>query len=144
MNILKVLTEKREIGNTGEKLAAKFLRKKGYRIREKNYVSPFGEIDIIAEKDGTLVFVEVKTRTIGKESAKESRPSAAVTPEKQKKIISSAKFYKGSIYEQYKLRLDIIEVYLPSDKKDKKSIKIMHFENAFNYNTAQEKRYERR
>jgi len=52
---------KREIGNEGEKIAKKYLRGKGYYILETNYLKPFGEIDIIAENQGRLVFVEVKT-----------------------------------------------------------------------------------
>ena len=49
-------------GDYGEKLAARELIKKGYAIREKNYHTRMGEIDIIAEKDNTVVFVEVKLR----------------------------------------------------------------------------------
>ena len=48
-----------EVGAYGEKVAAKFLKKQGYKIVGKNFVSAHGEIDLIAKKDGTLVFVEV-------------------------------------------------------------------------------------
>ena len=52
----------REIGAKGEKAAAKFLKKNGYRIVKKNFYSAHGEIDIIAENKEYLVFVEVKSR----------------------------------------------------------------------------------
>lgn len=53
----------RPLGIKGEELAVKFLKKKGYRIISRNFKSPIGEIDIIAEDLGTFVFVEVKTRS---------------------------------------------------------------------------------
>ncbi len=131
MNILKILTPKRVTGNFGENAATDFLKKNGYSIKERNYISPPGEIDIIAEKDDTLAFIEVKTRTLGKESLKETRPAAAVTREKQRKIISSAKFYVGTNKTGKRLRLDIIEVYLIKNGKDLKVQNIKHIENAF-------------
>ncbi len=59
------MATKREIGIAGEDEAAKALKKKGYRIVEKNYRSRFGEIDIVAEEKGYLVFIEVKRRNYG-------------------------------------------------------------------------------
>ncbi|MBP5618294.1 MAG: YraN family protein, partial [Clostridia bacterium] len=52
-------------GERGEKLAARYLRRKGYRILERNFQTRFGEIDLIARKGDQLVFVEVKTRAPG-------------------------------------------------------------------------------
>jgi len=54
-------TEKRKIGDTGENIAARFLRSKGFVIIGKNYLKPWGEIDIIVQKKGKIHFVEVKT-----------------------------------------------------------------------------------
>ena len=133
MKILKVDTERRRIGDIGEMAAARFLKKAKYKILEKNYVAFEKEIDIIAENKEYIVFVEVKTRTIGHESLKESRPASSVTREKQKKIISLAKFYLGSYFKERQVRFDIIEVYLNEEKKVEK---ILHLESAFNYNTA--------
>ncbi len=133
MNILKVLTEKRRIGNVGEAAAAKYLRRHGYRILRRNYEALDGEIDIIARNREYYVFVEVKTRTVGHMSPKESRPAAAVTPEKQRKIISVAKWFLGSVPKNRRLRFDIIEVYL---NEEKEVLNIKHLENAFNYNTS--------
>ena len=136
MKILKILTAKRKIGNIGEALAAKHLRKKGYKIIKKNYVALGAEIDIIAENKDKLAFVEVKTRTAGRENPKELRPASSVTREKQRKIISTAKYFLGSKNSEKHINLDIIEVYLNEDKTPNK---IIHIENAFNANTAYEK-----
>ncbi len=58
------MTEKEKIGRIGENLAAKYLKKNGYQILQRNFKQlPWGEIDIIAKKDNYLVFVEVKTIT---------------------------------------------------------------------------------
>ena len=137
MKILEVLTSRRKTGNRGEGLAAKHLRKNKYKILCRNYVGANTEIDIIAENKTTLAFVEVKTRTAGHENPKESRPCAAVTPEKQRKIISAAKYYLGGHPTDKRVSLDIIEVYLD---KDNSKNKILHIENAFNVNTAYSRR----
>ena len=52
-------------GGRGERAAAQYLRKRGYRILAKNFLVPGGEADLVAEKDGLLVVVEVKTRSHG-------------------------------------------------------------------------------
>ena len=139
MKILEILTEKRKIGNIGEKAAARYLKKKGYKILERNFVADNHEIDIIAKKKNLIAYVEVKTRTVGKENPKESRPASSVTPKKQQGIIAAARYYYG--FNKYKLgpmlqRLDIIEVYMVNDEKKAKVKEIIHMENAFNLNTA--------
>lgn len=136
MNILKVLTERRKIGNVGERAAASYLRKRGYKILKKNYAPLDHEIDIIAENREFTVFVEVKTRTVGTEDAKEPRPASAVTPKKQRGIIAAAKYFLGTHRTDRKVRLDIVEVYLDERKKVQK---ILHLEGAFNLNTANER-----
>ena len=133
MNILKVLTPRRKVGNRGEDFAVKHLRKNGYKVLCRNYVGADSEIDVIAENKTTVAFIEVKTRTEGHESKKETRPAAAVTPEKQRKIISSAKYYIASNPKDKRVSLDIIEVYLNENGTLRR---ILHIENAFNINTA--------
>ena len=82
------MTQKRlHFGKAGEKAAVKFLKKQGYRIVEKNYRNTSGEIDIVAEQDRVLVFVEVKSRADGQKG----EPLEAVTPHKQRKIGQVAK-----------------------------------------------------
>lgn len=100
-------TKKQLYGTFGEALAAKFLKSHGYKILETNYVTPFGELDIIAKQKRTFVFVEVKARA----SCKFGEPSEAVNFSKQRHIIDSAERY----LDQHKLfdadyRFDIIEV----------------------------------
>ncbi len=53
---------KKELGQAGEKMAEVFLKKQGYRILERNYQTPYGEIDLIAREARELVFIEVRTR----------------------------------------------------------------------------------
>jgi putative endonuclease len=136
MKILEILTKKRKIGNLGERLAVKHLKKNGYKILKRNYVAVGNEIDIIAENKTTVAFIEVKTRSIASKSLIEPRPASAVTPEKQRKIIKTAKYFLGSYEKTKHVSLDIIEVYL---NEDKTLNKITHIENAFNINTAHSK-----
>lgn len=70
-----------KFGRAGEKTAIKFLKKNGYRIIEKNFRTKAGEIDVIAEQEKVLVFVEVKTRS----GSQLGHPVQALTPHKQKK-----------------------------------------------------------
>ena len=51
---------RKAVGEIGEEIACQFLERKGFKILERNYRKPWGEIDIIAEKDGVIRFVEVK------------------------------------------------------------------------------------
>ncbi len=150
MNILKILTPKRITGNFGENAAARYLRKKGYKILERNFVAGGNEIDIIAKSRDTIAFIEVKTRTVGKESPLEPRPAAAVDYEKQRKIIASASLYLTNLQtrgkaEGLRARLDVMEVYV-SDTKKKKTEKIIHIEGAFrkNHEIYQHTRYKQR
>jgi putative endonuclease len=71
-----------ETGKRGEEIAASYLKKEGYRIRERNYRCPVGEIDIIALDGDEVVFVEVKSR----KSDDFGEPEAAVDARKQMKL----------------------------------------------------------
>jgi putative endonuclease len=103
---------RRDLGAFGERVAAAHLEAKGYRIRERNFRTREGEIDIIAERSGTLVFVEVRTRhgdALG--SAAES-----VTAAKASHIVAAAQAYaqahEGCPADQ---RIDVIAVSLAPD-----------------------------
>ena len=74
----------------GEDLAAKFLKEKGYKIIERNFRKGYGEIDIIAIKDKTLVFVEVKTS----KSSFLNSPLENIHYYKLRSLIKTAEFYK--------------------------------------------------
>lgn len=94
-------------GKLGEKLAAKFLQKHGYKIIDKNFHSRVGEIDIVARDADALVFVEVKTRW----SKVFGEPVEAVTGRKLASIIKTAQYYKllhPGLPES--LRIDVVSV----------------------------------
>lgn len=106
-------------GKKGETKAVLFLKKHGYKILETNFKNKIGEIDIIAEKDNIIVFVEVKNRsTYGF-----GRPIEAVDFRKQSKIKKVAEIYlmiKNKYYND--VRFDVIEICDTS---------INHVKNAF-------------
>lgn len=106
-------------GTGGEILAVNFLKKKKYKILETNFSNHVGEIDIIAEKDGVIVFVEVKRR----QTLQYGRPIEAVDTRKQNKIRKVAEIYlmlnDKSLAD---VRFDVIEIL---------GDKINHVENAF-------------
>ena len=100
---------RKETGTIAEDIAADYLSKRGYKIRERNYRTREGEIDIIAEKDGTLVFTEVRAKT-GKAfgSAEES-----ITERKKKRLIALAEAYLSDSGEKPdSCRIDIIAIDL--------------------------------
>ncbi|HUN65692.1 MAG TPA: YraN family protein [Bacteroidota bacterium] len=111
------------LGRKGETIAVDYLRKKGYRIVGQNYRFGRGEIDIVALLEGTLVFVEVKTRR----TARFGAPEEAVTPKKQNQIRKTA---EGYLFEHdlddQSCRFDVIAV---SSRRGTTSV--THLENAF-------------
>jgi len=116
------MAEHNELGEKGEFLAARYLEKKGYKICFKNWRSGKLEIDIIAEQDGFIIFIEVKTR----ESNFMGEPELAVTRKKQSQIIKAADAYFKETDCQLESRFDIIGIILNS-----KTEKINHIESAF-------------
>lgn len=133
MKILEILTKKRAIGNIGEKSAAEFLKKSGYKILKRNYVALGNEIDIIAFKDNTYIFVEVKARTESRISEHQPRPASAVTPDKQQKILKAAAYFRAGGKREGRMRFDVIEVYLDDSGKP---TRINHLKNTFDKDTA--------
>ena len=136
MKILELKTVRRLLGNYGERAACRYLKRHGYRIEKRNFVGDSHEIDIIASNKEYVVFVEVKTRTLGKENPNEPRPASSVTPEKQRAIISASKIYSAFNPTNKKKRFDIIEVYINQNSKRKRVAEIKHLQSAFNANTA--------
>ena|SRR3989344_6011904 len=97
------------LGNQGETHAIKLLIKNGYKIVERNFRKPWGEIDIVAIKDGVLIFVEVKTR----KSTKYGMPEEAVTPRKIAKIKRVGELYmKLNPGLPKKARVDVVSILL--------------------------------
>ena len=92
-------------GRAGEEQAARFLTDRGWRILEKNYTAPCGEIDLIALDGKTLVFVEVKARAYRAFGG----PLAAVTPAKQRRIARTAALYvAGKRLKFDSIRFDVV------------------------------------
>ncbi len=115
---------RRDLGDFGERVAAAHLEAKGYRIRERNFRTREGEIDIIAERRGTLVFVEVRTRrgeAMG--SALES-----VTQSKAERIVAVAQAYVQANEDcPADQRIDVIALSLAPDGR---VLSLEHIEGA--------------
>ncbi len=107
------MSKKRQLlGKQGERVAEKFIKRRGYKVLELNYRCALGELDIIAEDHGVLIFVEVKTRlTTGF-----GVPQAAVTPAKQQKMAQIAQNYLAH-KELWGVdcRFDVVAVSLTND-----------------------------
>lgn len=115
---------KLSLGDRGEIIAADYLSEKGYEILEKKARAPFGEIDLIAKKEGVLVFVEVKTRA----SARRGLPQEAVDERKQKQMTRLAEWFlqKNSLHKS-KTRFDVVAILYNGETAPQ----IQHFQNAF-------------
>ena len=113
-------------GRLGEDYTAQWLISRGYRITAKNFHSRYGEIDIIAEDEKYIVFVEVKTRS-GR-TAGEARE--AVTPAKQGRLRRAATWYLAQTGLDCPCRFDVAEVYAPQGTDTHKPL-IQLVENAF-------------
>jgi putative endonuclease len=104
---------RRQLGDAGEDLAAAALKKQGYQILERNYVTPLGEIDLIARHRGELVFIEVKTRR----SDKFQDPRDAVTPAKQARLQRLADYYlQRKRLGEVEIRFDVVGITWEDDQ----------------------------
>ena len=113
----------KNLGNAGENFAASYLEQRGYKILARNFRVRSAEIDIIAELDSVIIFVEVKTRS----SDKYGLPIEAVNFRKQQKIIEAASvFLQDEKYLDSACRFDVVEVY-----SDGVKFSARHIENAF-------------
>jgi putative endonuclease len=111
------------IGQKGEDLAFELLKKKGYKVLERNFKSFLGEIDIVAREGKTLAFVEVKTRL----TSDFGTAKWAVGPKKQRKLSMVALDYlkRHSLLDQA-ARFDVVAIDLGQGQE-----KIELFRNAF-------------
>ena len=95
------------LGERGEALAWNFLKKRGYLLLEKNYRTRLGEVDVVARKDGVLVFVEIKTRR----DHRFGLPEEAVDWKKRRKLARVAQAYlQAEGLENRSARFDILSV----------------------------------
>lgn len=96
-----------ERGKWGEEQATKYLKEKGYQIIKRNQRTPYGEIDIIAEQEKILIFIEVKARS----SEKFGNPEDAVTRNKQERIRRSSLWWiQENKYFYNEIRFDVIGI----------------------------------
>lgn len=113
------------LGRRGEAIAARFLRRRGYRILAGSSRLAPGEIDLIARQGSTIVFVEVKTR----KSQQTGHPVEAVGPEKQRRLTRLAvTFLKQHGLLEAPARFDVVAVTWPEDQRQPT---IEHFVDAF-------------
>ena len=108
---------RQEVGKLGEKAARKFLKKRGYRIRETNFRCPHGEIDIIAQQKDYLVFVEVRTKS----NLDFGTPEESITRAKKEKLITLALTYTSTHQNIPTLwRIDVVAIELDDKGKPKR------------------------
>ena len=114
---------KKTIGDKGESFAVWLYEKSGYTVVKRNYHSRYGEIDLIAENETELCFVEVKTRNL----SSMGNPAEAVDYRKQKKLTLTAMKYLSEVENFKQPRFDVLEVW----QQDGKMVKYNLIENAF-------------
>jgi len=115
--------DKIDIGILGENAAVHHLEQKGYNIIERNWRAGKLEVDIIAQKDNFLIFIEVKTRS---DNFLRS-PESAVNSRKQNNIINAARYYISRYNRTEEARLDVITVLHHNGEV----ISLTHYENAY-------------
>lgn len=110
---------KKVLGRTGEKRVEEYLKKQGCKILHRNFRTPFGEADIIAQEKDEILFVEVKTR----ESTRFGTPKEGVGKDKRRRYYQIAQFYALRTGEEPNARFDVAEVFADG--------KIEYYKNAF-------------
>lgn len=113
-----------KLGLRGERIAARLLKKAGYRIVARNYTCPVGEIDLVAVDADTIVFVEVKSRR----STEVAYPEASVTWSKRRQLTRVARYFlQAKSAQERPCRFDVVAVVIPESGKPETE----HFVNAF-------------
>ncbi len=120
------LNSAKATGRWGEELAAKYLKDKNYRILEMGYTTRFGEIDIIAEDEQFVAFVEVKTR----KNASFAGAREFVNREKQRRLITTANLWLEACECDKQPRFDVIEIYADKGAQTVRPF-VRHIKNAF-------------
>jgi len=109
--------DRQQVGKLGEKAAQKFLKKRGYRIRETGFRCRHGEIDIIARQKDCLVFVEVRTKS----NLDFGTPEESITQAKKERLIASALTYTTTHQDIPPLwRIDVVAIELDEKGKAKR------------------------
>jgi putative endonuclease len=116
------MSESQSLGQKGETFAIEYLQKAGYKIRHRNWRSGKKELDIVAENNDFIVFVEVKTRT----DTYFEEPTKAITDEKRRSITFAADWYIKRYDLNKESRFDVIIIIARGQ-----ALEINHIENAF-------------
>jgi len=107
---------RKEVGRTGEDIAAQFIERKGFKILARNYRKPWGEIDIIAEKGGVVRFVEVKAvsreRLPDVSREMDYRPEEMVDSRKLRKLARTAALYMEAHKDKREFQIDVVGVIM--------------------------------
>ncbi len=121
----RLLSDRTALAKWGERRALKFLKKLGLTNLARNYLCKTGELDLVmAESDGTIVFVEVKTRS----SRDIAEPEDSITASKKQRLSRAAQFFlKTQKIENHPCRFDVVAITL--DRTGPETIK--HYKNAF-------------
>lgn len=118
---------KRKFGDIGEKVAEHYLQRRGYTVIEKNYLKPWGEIDLVAKKYGDLIFFEVKTRD--SKYVEHFLAESSVNRLKIKKLQKICETYLSERHYSYNQNWQVDVLAIAIDKKENKA-RIKHFKNA--------------
>jgi putative endonuclease len=114
---------KQVLGKEGERVAEQYLKNKGYKLVERNYRCPVGELDLIVLDRRVVVFVEVKTRS----GRGYGSPLEAVEFRKQRKMIQAAQYFlSAKKLHQRDARFDVVGISWPGRDPE-----VEHIENAF-------------
>jgi putative endonuclease len=116
------MAEHNKLGDLGEELAVAHLVKNGYDILERNYTYQKAEVDIIAQKEQTLVVVEVKTRS----TADFGNPQDFLKPKQIKRLVMAVDAYINENDLDLEVRFDIIAIVIEG-----KTVDLEHLEDAF-------------
>ena len=116
-SLMDQVMDRQEVGKLGEKAARKFLKKRGYRIRETGFRCPRGEIDIIAQRKDCLVFVEVRTKS----NLDFGTPEESITQAKKEKLVALALTYTSTHQNLPSLwRIDVVAIELDDKGKTRR------------------------
>ena len=107
------MTYQKTIGNLGETIAADFLTQKGYQLIDHNFHTRYGELDLVMLEKGSVVFVEVKTRT----SDTFGTPEESITQEKLERLQNAALLWMQAHPEiDDDWRMDVVSILLTPDR----------------------------
>ncbi len=119
----EMFSKKRQFGNLGEDIAVKYLLNKGFSVLHRNYLRPFGEIDIVACKAGSIRFVEVKSVSremlddVIREKREDWNPAELVHPKKIQRMLRAIEAYLIEFKVEMDWQIDVMVVKIDQGRK---------------------------